>query len=65
MATSSSQTCEDEHFCEGERLSREKPNIEMAEGPFYESGEFLWNSGMFAWNVQTILDAFHQLPGLR
>ena len=32
---------------------------------FYESGEFLWNSGMFAWNVQTILEAFERyLPTL-
>ena len=42
----------------------EKPNREMAQ-VFYESGEFLWNSDMFAWNVQTIHAAFEEhLPAL-
>lgn len=42
----------------------EKPNREMAE-VFVASGEFLWNSGMFVWNVQTIMSAFGQfLPDL-
>ncbi|KGN97964.1 mannose-1-phosphate guanylyltransferase [Porphyromonas gingivicanis] len=39
------------------KLFTEKPNIEMAE-IFVKSGDFLWNSGMFAWNMQTILSAF-------
>ena len=42
----------------------EKPNRDMAQ-VFYESGEFLWNSGMFAWNVKTIHAAFDEhLPAL-
>ena len=54
---------EDEHFVKVKTFT-EKPNLEMAK-VFYQSGEFLWNSGMFAWNVRTILDAFHQhLPSL-
>jgi mannose-1-phosphate guanylyltransferase len=35
----------------------EKPNIDLAT-KFVESGEFVWNSGIFLWNVNTILDAF-------
>jgi mannose-1-phosphate guanylyltransferase len=31
----------------------EKPNLETAER-FLESGDFLWNSGMFVWKVQSI-----------
>ncbi len=35
----------------------EKPSLDMAK-TFVESGEFLWNSGIFVWHVQTIMDAF-------
>lgn len=42
----------------------EKPNRELAE-TFVASGEFLWNSGMFIWNLPTIMAEFHrQLPDL-
>lgn len=42
----------------------EKPNSEMAQ-VFFESGEFLWNSGMFAWSIPSILEAFKEyLPSL-
>lgn len=34
----------------------EKPNLEMAK-IFVESGDFLWNSGIFIWNLQTIESA--------
>lgn len=34
----------------------EKPNAELAK-VFVESGEFLWNSGIFIWNVKTICRA--------
>ena len=37
----------------------EKPNLELAK-TFMRSGDFLWNSGIFVWRVQTILDAFQQ-----
>lgn len=37
----------------------EKPNLELAQ-MFIDSGDFVWNSGIFIWNVQTILTAFHQ-----
>lgn len=42
----------------------EKPNLELAT-KFVESGEFVWNSGIFIWSVDTILDAFQQyLPDI-
>ena len=35
----------------------EKPNLDLAK-VFCESGEFVWNSGIFLWNVQTIISSF-------
>ncbi len=37
----------------------EKPNMELA-NTFLQCGEFVWNSGMFMWNVRTIIKAFSQ-----
>lgn len=37
----------------------EKPNLEMATA-FLESGEFLWNSGIFIWRVKDIIAAFEE-----
>lgn len=37
----------------------EKPNLEMAK-KFLESGDFLWNSGMFVWSLKSIIAAFDQ-----
>ncbi|WP_439881465.1 mannose-1-phosphate guanylyltransferase [Pontibacter sp. MBLB2868] len=37
----------------------EKPNLELAM-MFLESGDFVWNSGIFIWNVKSILSAFRQ-----
>ncbi len=34
----------------------EKPNLELAK-TFLQSGDFLWNSGIFVWNVKTIMEA--------
>lgn len=40
----------------------EKPNLELAK-TFVASGEFLWNAGIFVWQVKNILTAFeHYLP---
>ncbi len=36
----------------------EKPDLEIAK-TFLESGDFLWNAGIFVWNVQSILKAFN------
>ena len=38
----------------------EKPNLEIAQ-TFLESGDFLWNAGIFAWKASTILAAFEKL----
>ena len=37
----------------------EKPNRDVAE-TFYQSGEFYWNAGIFAWKAETILKLLHQ-----
>ena len=37
----------------------EKPNIELAK-VFLESGEFVWNAGIFMWSANAIIDAFHE-----
>lgn len=36
----------------------EKPNLELAR-MFVESGDFLWNSGLFVWRADVIVHAFH------
>ncbi len=38
---------------------REKPNYETAKS-FIESGNFLWNGGIFIWSVQSITTAFEK-----
>jgi mannose-1-phosphate guanylyltransferase len=35
---------------------REKPDLDTAV-TYLESGEYLWNSGMFVWRARTVLDA--------
>jgi mannose-1-phosphate guanylyltransferase len=37
----------------------EKPDLRTAES-YLESGEYLWNSGMFVWKVSSILKAFEK-----
>ncbi len=37
----------------------EKPNKELAQ-VFVDSGEYFWNSGIFVWRVDTILEAFRE-----
>ncbi len=37
----------------------EKPNAELAR-TFIQSGDFLWNAGIFVWSVSSILNAFDQ-----
>ncbi|OOG76417.1 mannose-1-phosphate guanylyltransferase [Algoriphagus sp. A40] len=37
----------------------EKPNQKLAKA-FLESGDFVWNSGMFVWKVSSLLDAFSE-----
>ncbi len=38
---------------------KEKPDIKTAE-QFLSSGNFFWNSGMFMWKIETILDAYKE-----
>ncbi len=37
----------------------EKPELQLAK-KFIESGDFVWNAGIFVWGVQAILAAFHK-----
>ena len=37
----------------------EKPSLEIAK-VFLESGDFLWNAGIFVWNVKSIHNAFQE-----
>jgi mannose-1-phosphate guanylyltransferase len=37
----------------------EKPNLELAK-VFLQSGDFLWNSGIFIWTLDSILSAFNE-----
>src|SRR6202000_742072 len=37
----------------------EKPNLELAK-TFLASGDFLWNAGIFVWQVKTIIQAFER-----
>ena len=37
----------------------EKPSLELAR-TFLKSGDFLWNSGIFVWNVKTIMEALEK-----
>ena len=37
----------------------EKPNLELAK-TFIASGDFLWNAGIFVWQIKNVLTAFEQ-----
>lgn len=37
----------------------EKPNLEIAKS-FLESGDFLWNGGIFIWKAKDVIDAFEK-----
>jgi mannose-1-phosphate guanylyltransferase len=41
------------------RTFTEKPSLELAR-TFLKSGDFLWNSGIFAWNVKTVMEALEK-----
>ena len=41
------------------RVFTEKPEASLAK-KFYESGEFLWNAGIFVWKIQTILNSLQR-----
>ncbi len=58
------QFIEDSHYPDDERLKKvktftEKPNTELAQS-FLDSGDFLWNSGIFIWSCEAIIAAFEK-----
>jgi mannose-1-phosphate guanylyltransferase len=58
------QFSESKPFGEDERIKKvktftEKPNLDLAK-TFLESGDFLWNSGIFIWSLKSILTAFEK-----
>ncbi len=57
----------EEYFAQGVRVVRtfaEKPDLPTAQR-FLRSGDFLWNSGMFIWRADVILEQFRDhLPDL-
>jgi len=51
-----------QHYADDVRLRKvrtftEKPQLEMAQ-QFLQSGDFLWNSGIFIWSLKSIMKAF-------
>ena len=53
------------HIGAGYKVDRfvEKPVLEVAK-KYLESGQYLWNSGMFGWKVSTLLDSMEKyMPG--
>ena len=46
----------DSEICAVESF-REKPSLEVAK-EYLSAGNYLWNAGIFVWNVQTIVDSF-------
>jgi mannose-1-phosphate guanylyltransferase len=56
------QFCDEKPYPEDSRIRKvktftEKPNAELAQ-TFLNSGDFLWNSGIFVWSLKSILNAF-------
>ncbi|WP_367867523.1 mannose-1-phosphate guanylyltransferase [Pedobacter sp. WC2423] len=46
------------------KIFTEKPNLELAKS-FIQSGDFLWNAGIFIWSAKAINDAFSKhLPDM-
>ncbi|HWZ22621.1 MAG TPA: mannose-1-phosphate guanylyltransferase, partial [Cytophagaceae bacterium] len=46
------------------KIFTEKPPLELAE-KFVESGEFLWNAGIFVWSANSVIKAFEKhLPDM-
>lgn len=40
----------------------EKPELELAQ-KFLDSGDFVWNAGLFVWKVSSIIEAFEKYDG--
>jgi mannose-1-phosphate guanylyltransferase len=57
------QFCDEPSGAADERIRKvktftEKPNLELAQ-TFLDSGDFLWNSGIFIWSMKSITQAFN------
>lgn len=50
---------EDQNQIKKVKQFREKPDYETAKG-FLNSGNFLWNGGIFIWSIKAVLKAFEQ-----
>ena len=50
-------------FAKKVKTFTEKPELSLAK-KFLESGDFVWNSGIFIWGVQAILKELHEHPNL-
>jgi len=58
------QFCDETSGADDDRIRKvktftEKPNLELAQ-TFLDSGDFLWNSGIFIWSMKSITQAFDQ-----
>lgn len=49
----------DDHAISKVKCFTEKPDLELAQ-TFLQTGEFYWNSGIFIWKVQAIVEAFRK-----
>ena len=57
------ESCDVRKICKVKTFT-EKPNLDMAKF-FLQSGDFLWNAGIFIWKINTIKKAFQKyLPEL-
>ena len=52
-----SETSESDSGIKKVKTFTEKPDLEMAKF-FIQSGDFLWNSGIFIWSVKSVIKAF-------
>src|ERR1035437_1022631 len=52
-----SETSESDSRIKKVKTFTEKPDLEMAKF-FIQSGDFLWNSGIFIWSVKSVIKAF-------
>ena len=50
---------ENESILKKVKTFTEKPQLELAQ-KFIESGDFVWNSGIFIWHVKAIVEAFEE-----
>lgn len=51
-------TMADSEICKVEQF-KEKPSLEVAEA-YLKAGNYLWNAGIFVWNVATVVNAIKQ-----